>query len=92
MLECKLQEIMDHMFARMDQMKTNQMSHVDNNHQGTRVNVLYHLSVEFMVEKNILFGRWLSNKNLISTLCPTHIEFDKLLVHLKILPLFGGMG
>jgi len=27
---------MDQMFSRMDQMKTNQLSHVDNNHQGTR--------------------------------------------------------
>jgi hypothetical protein len=64
LFECELQEIMDEMFAKMDQMKTNQSSHVENNHEGTTGKCTIPSSMDFMMEKNILIGRWLSNNPL----------------------------
>ena len=36
MFKSELQEIIDHIFARMDRTKNNQPSHIDYNHQGVR--------------------------------------------------------
>jgi hypothetical protein len=56
-IKSKLQKITDQMVARMDQMKNNQQSHVDHNHQGMRGKLTIDPIMDFMMEKNILIGR-----------------------------------